>query len=276
MEQRQGAMKHRNEEPRERARLGICPESNVFSRHNRNEGPTVKQDRLTSRRPAKSWILKFDVRYRRRRFNELVHLLKIDFSKATVLDASPQRSRLMDAIVRTRPLESDASAMPGASHRHQLSQSQSRIHQAGTFDFAIYSDSDSECGFDEAAFNLAWRRLRPGGLFFAFVPLSHTGRRANSGDPHCLDSIRSTITQKGFRIVHAEGGMHVDSPLWTPRPGHAYLGWPIVKSILRGVRFCTLSLIPYKILRRLNRLLGRRGVNPKQGVFVALKPSDHT
>ena len=67
--------------------------------------------------------------------------------------------------------------------------------------------------------------------------------------------------------------MQINGHLWKYITIPSRRRWPVVKPIVDFLRLATLSLLPYRSIRTLDRALSHWGVGPRQALVLAVKPS---
>ena len=230
--------------------------------------------------------VRFDIRYRCRRLNELIDHLQLNVDQASVLDVGCGTGRLLASfptsgpIVGTEICSAAVDAVRGAPEfrdrpAHFVHVGDGRLDgiPAGPFDIALSSHVLGHVSDDTAMVEAIRDRLRPGGLFFVFVGIDPQGEDGMAGQGSTLDSTTHLLKASGFRIVHSEGSMRPMNNLLKYMPKQFGSPVSVLQPIVDVFRLVTLSLLPYGVIRLLDRRMARSGSLPRQGFILALKPS---
>src|SRR5690606_37676381 len=141
----------------------------------------------------------------------------------------------------------------------------------GPFGVAISSHTLEHVPSDEAHLGEIHRRLRPGGLFFLFVPIEKPGYNPDHVRTFSVESVTEKVREAGFEVLHSEGNNHMNGHIWKFITIPSRRRWPVLGDIATGIRLWTLAPIPYPAFKAGNHLLARLGAGPRQAFVVGRK-----
>ena len=231
------------------------------------------------------WLFRFDVRYRCRRLREIVQEHRLNVSNASVLEVGFGTGRLLAAFPTAGPIagsEISRSAVEAAQKSDIFSDRDATFYctregaldqlPSGPFDAIISSHVLEHVADDREMIASLWERLSPGGLLFAFVPVEEPGYNPDHVREYTVETLSELLQQQGFEIVHEEGSMNINGHVWKWLTIPSRRRWPVLKTLVDVFRLGTLSLIPYPLIRRLDRALNQIGAGPRQAFALARKP----
>lgn len=236
----------------------------------------------TGRGSLRRWF-RFDVRYRCRRLHEVFAALDLDTRGARVLDYGFGGGDLLatfESDCELDGVEISASAVDAARADPRFSRFRSAHFTcvpgdrpedlpAGPFDVVLSSHTLEHVPDDRRALVELRKRLAPGGIAAFFVPIEEPDYIGFHVRNYSLQSFAERVEQAGFEPLLVEGSMYVNGHLWKLVTIPSRREWPVVGPIVDAVRLCTLSSIPYPLLRSADAFLYRLGFGARQALVVA-------
>jgi len=233
------------------------------------------------------WLVRFDVRYRVRRIREVLaeqginvegqSILDVGFGGGHMLRAFPKSCHLNGGDISPSAVESasnDAIYEPWASANFSLvSEDDVEDLPAGPFDVILSSHTIEHVPSDTALLAAVKSRLNDDGLFMLLVPIEEPHYNPDHIRNYSVETIQKLVKDNGFDVVHCEDSMHVNGHVWKIVTIPSRRRWPVFKPIVDAFRLTTLSMIPYRAQRVLDRGLGKIGVGPRQALLLCRKQS---
>jgi 2-polyprenyl-3-methyl-5-hydroxy-6-metoxy-1,4-benzoquinol methylase len=247
---------------------------------------TQRYGAFYNRLEALSRPMRFDIRYRARRLQEVLAALRVDPAGRRILDfgfgggelllsfpsscsvvgvdvssSAVQRARDNAAFRRFRAArfatidEGDATAIPG-----------------GPFDIAISAHTLEHVIDDRQVLEALYERLVPGGALAVFVPIEEPDYVFFHLRSYSLQSITERVMQAGFTIYHVEGSMFVNGHIWKFLTIPSRRRWPLLATVCDAMRVLSLAMLPYLALRAADELLYRLGFGARQALVIAKRP----
>lgn len=230
-------------------------------------------------------FLRFDIRHRTRRMHEVIDELDLQKTEAArILDVGFGGGDLLasfpsDSIVHGAEISS--SAVERARHDPRFSdyrearfflirQNEGDLPE-GPYDVVISSHTLEHVPDDRAHLQAIRDRLDENGLFFLFVPIEKPGYNPDHVRTFSVESVTDLVQRSGFDVLHSEGNNHMNGHVWKIITIPSRRRWPVLGPLVNGIRLWTLSLIPYPLFKKLNRVLDRLGAGPRQAFVVARK-----
>jgi 2-polyprenyl-3-methyl-5-hydroxy-6-metoxy-1,4-benzoquinol methylase len=234
-------------------------------------------------------ILRFDVRYRCRRMQEVLTALQIPTDGARVLDVGfgwghmlltfPTSCHLSGAdispsAIATASRNAQFTPYAGTSF-HAVRENVLSDLPPGPFDVIVCSHVLEHVPDDQALLQHLHARLAPGGVVVVFVPIEPPDYSLIHLRAYSLQSISERVIQSGFELLHSEGSMYVEGHIWRLLTIPTRREWPLVGLATSGVRLGLFSLVPYRLLHAADRMLFRLGFSACQALVVGRTPTDH-
>lgn len=228
------------------------------------------------------WLFRFDVRYRCRRMKEVIGRLGLDVDDKRVLDVGfgtghmlrcfPPSCRLHGAEISTSAVER-ANADPryetwAAAEFTLVDDDPARLPD-GPFDVIVSSHTIEHVPDDRAFLRELRRRLLPGGVLLLFLPIEEPHYNPDHVRNYSLRGIDALVASAGFEVLRCEGSMHINGHVWKLITIPSRRRWPVLGPMVDALRLATLSAIPYRGVRALDRALDRIGLGPRQAFVVA-------
>jgi len=228
-------------------------------------------------------ILRFDIRYRSRRVQEVLSDLGIEVAGKRVLDVGFGRGDLLASFppsCHVTGAEISSSAVASAKAFGQfdayasadfivLDEDDAESLPKGPFDIILSAHTLEHVPDDGETLEVIKSRLAPGGHLVVFVPVEEPGYNPDHVREYSVSSLASLITSKGLEVRFSEGSMHINGHIWKFITIPSRRRWPILGPLVNTLRLSVLTLIPYSGVRWLDRLLDRLGVGPRQALAIA-------
>lgn len=242
----------------------------------------------TRYRHAWKWAFRFDVHYRVRRLRELLanplvsidggRILEVGFGTGHLLRCFPLDCTLHGAEVSKSAVER-ASQDPiyrcwrGARFT-QVKEEDPEDLPAGPFDVVVSSHTLEHVKDDVAHLQSVFRRVVPGGWFLLFVPIEEPGY--NFDHVHCYSPRRvaQRVRAAGFDVVFQENSMNVNGHVWKAITIPSRRRYRVLGPVVDALRLTTLSMLPYRLVRGLDRTLDAAGFGPRQSFVIARRPAE--
>ncbi|MBN1611048.1 MAG: class I SAM-dependent methyltransferase [Polyangiaceae bacterium] len=257
----------------------------------RGWGKSVQQKRIydeayRGEQRVRRW-LRFDIRYRCRRLQEVLGSLRIDVARARVLDVGFGTGELLASFpvgCAITGAEISASAVERAHRSPRLSRHASRHFQLipengpealprGPFDIVLSSHVLEHVDDDSRWLRALHQRVMPGGTVAVFVPIETPGYNPDHVRVYSLESLCALVESVGLQIVHTEGSMHLNGHVWKWLTLPSRKRWPVLGPLVNTLRLLSQAVIPYPLTRTLERWAARAGLGPRQALVVARAPS---
>ncbi len=142
----------------------------------------------------------------------------------------------------------------------------------GPFDVVVSSHTLEHVHDDAAHLRSVYQRVVPGGLLF--VPIEEPGYNPDHIQCYSPRRIAARVREAGFEVVSQEDSMNVNGHIWKPITIPSRRRWRVMGPAVDALRLTTLSMLPYRVLRGLDRTLGAAGVGPRQSFVVARRPGE--
>lgn len=231
--------------------------------------------------------LRFDVRYRCRRLQEVFRALGVPLEQRRVLDigfASGDMLATFPTSCSIWGVDVSPTAVDRAQRSPRLSafaearfslvlESEPWQLPAGPFDVVLSSHTLEHVSDDARVLSAAYQRLSPGGTLAVFVPLEEPDYILFHLRNYSLQSISERVRSAGFELRHVEGSFYVNGHIWKILTIPSRRNWPVFKPLVDGLRMLTLGILPYPVLRLCDELLFRLGVGARQALVIAQKPA---
>jgi SAM-dependent methyltransferase len=231
-------------------------------------------------------LLRFDIRYRCRRLQEVLSELDLEASRARVLDVGFGGGDLLasfptgcfvygaeisvSAVRRARRSKRFAAY---AGHRFTLvPENDPEALPCGPFDIVLCSHVLEHVDDDRRWMRALYKRVAPAGLVAAFVPVEATGYNPDHVRVYTVSSLRALVEGCGFTVVHAEGSMHLNGHVWKWLTLPSRRRWPVLGPLVNTMRLVSQAIIPYSLTRKLEQWAERAGLGPRQAFVVARAP----
>jgi SAM-dependent methyltransferase len=232
-------------------------------------------------------ILRFDVRYRCRRMREVLEALDVPMRDRRVLDVGFGWGHMLltfPTCCRISGADISPSAVATATHDRRFKRyADARFHVVredvvtdlpeGPFDVIVCSHVLEHVPDDETLLRSLRDRLAPGGVLVVFVPIEPPDYNLVHLRAYSLQSISERVMRGGFDLLHSEGSMYVEGHVWRLVTIPERREWPVIGLAMSGIRLGLFSLVPYPVLRRMDRTLFRLGLTACQALVVARRPA---
>ena len=238
------------------------------------------------RRPGKlRRFFRFDIRYRCRRLHEVLSELGISRNGISVLDFGFGAGDLLASFsedcsvcgvdVSTSAVETArlnpvfdkfAKAEFCTVPEHD---NDSFIHEK--FDIVLSSHVIEHVDDDAVLLNTLKERMKGDGYLVLFAPIEEPGYIHFHVRNYSLGSLEKKVKESGLEIVFSEGSMNINGHIWKIITIPSRHNWPVLGKTVNSIRLFTLSLIPYTMVKILDKVLGVLGAGPRQAMIVARK-----
>lgn len=230
-------------------------------------------------------IFRFDIRYRCRRLHEVLDVLGICTKGISVLDFGFGAGDLLASFpedcslcgVDVSPSAVEAARNKEMFKKFRKSQFQTVpehnndefIHEK--FDLVLSSHVIEHVDDDEVLLNTLKSRLKDDGHLVLFAPIEEPGYIHFHVRNYSVETLSQKVKDCGFDIVFCEGSMNINGHIWKVITIPSRHNWPVLGKTVNSIRLFTLSLIPYKMVKILDRVFGVLGAGPRQAMIVAKK-----
>ena len=231
--------------------------------------------------------LRFDINYRKRRLHEVLHALGVTTEGARVLDVGfgagdlllsfPSSCRVHGVDVSPTAVAAaradDRFARFASAQFATIPEDQPDALSGCDVDLVLSSHVLEHAADDRALLAAMARRLRPGGILAAFVPVEEPDYILFHRRNYSVQSITERVEQAGLTLLFSEGSMYVNGHIWKWLTIPSRRRWPGIRHVADATRMLTLGSIPYPVLLRLDRLLFLLGAGARQALVIARKPA---
>jgi SAM-dependent methyltransferase len=245
----------------------------------------IYDDAYRGEQRIRRW-LRFDIRYRCRRLQEVFHSLRIDVSRASVLDVGfgagdllasfPVGCVLTGAEISASAVEFARKSRRFSGHRRRhfslIPEGTPAALPRGPFDVVLCSHVLEHVDDDRRWLQALRERVAPGGAVAVFVPIEAPGYNPDHVRVYTLGSLRSLVEGSGLQIAHAEGSMHLNGHVWKWLTLPSRRRWPVLGPFVNTLRMLSQTVIPYPLTRKLEGWAARVGLEPRQALVVARAP----
>jgi SAM-dependent methyltransferase len=230
-------------------------------------------------------LLRFDIRYRRKRMHEALselglgtagtRVLDFGFGAGDLLASFPSDCEIHGAEISVSALESASRDARFAAFKRA---SFSRVFEdapeslpAGPFDFIVASHV-LEHVFDDTTWAHALAdRLAPGGALLVFLPIEEPGYNPDHERIYDVRSSAALLERAGLEVLHAEGGLHMNGHVWKLITYPSRRRWPVLGPAVNTLRLVSQTVIPYGATRRLEAWADSAGLGPRQAFVIGRK-----
>jgi 2-polyprenyl-3-methyl-5-hydroxy-6-metoxy-1,4-benzoquinol methylase len=230
---------------------------------------------------------RFDVDYRRRRLQEVLaelhgkvdelRVLDFGFGSGSLLLAFPESCSLYGVDVSVSAVhraEQDERFAAYAGARFQaIPEDQPELLPREEFDVVVTSHLLEHVPDDTRVLEELLARLAPGGTLIVFVPIEEPDYILFHRRNYSLQSIAERVARAGFILRQVEGSMYVNGHIWKLLTIPSRRRWPLFGPVVDALRMLSLGILPYPVLRQLDRALFLLGVGPRQALVVAERPN---
>ena len=105
-----------------------------------------------------------------------------------------------------------------------------------------------------------------------FVPIEEPDYILFHRRNYSLQSIAGCVARAGLEPLTVEGSMYVNGHVWKLLTIPSRRKWPVVRHLADGLRMATLGALPYRSVRRLDRVLSSLGAGARQALVIARRP----
>jgi SAM-dependent methyltransferase len=232
-------------------------------------------------------VLRFDVRYRCRRMQEVLAALGVGVEGRRVLDVGfgwghmlltfPASCQLWGVDISPSAVDTAArdprfQAYAHASF-HTVREEDPTDLPRGPFDIIVCSHVLEHVPDDRALLRALRNRLAPGGILVIFVPVEPPDYNLIHLRSYSLQTISERVAQAGVELLHGEGSMYVEGHVWRLLTIPARRAWPVLGIAASGLRHGFFSLVPYPLSFHADRLLFHLGLSAGQALVIGRKTS---
>lgn len=230
-------------------------------------------------------IFRFDIRYRCRRIHEVLRVLGISSENKTVLDFGFGSGDLLASFPENCSVcgvDVSASAVETARVNPVFNKftnaefytvpehdNDNCIHRK--FDIVVSSHVIEHVDDDAVLLQALKERINDNGYLVLFAPVEEPGYIHFHVRNYSLGSLEKKVKESGLEIVFSEGSMNINGHIWKIITIPSRHNWPVLGKTVNSIRLFTLSLIPYTMVKILDKLLGMLGAGPRQAMIVARK-----
>lgn len=230
-------------------------------------------------------IFRFDIRYGCRRLHEVLDELGIGRNGISVLDFGFGAGDLLASFPEDCSLcgvDVSPSAVENARNKEMFKKFRKAqfqtvpehnndefIHEK--FDLVLSSHVIEHVDDDAVLLNTLKSRLKDDGHLVLFAPIEEPGYIHFHVRNYSVQTLSQKVKDCGFDIVFCEGSMNINGHIWKIITIPSRHNWPVLGKTVNSIRLFTLSLIPYKMVKILDRVFGVLGAGPRQAMIVAKK-----
>lgn len=232
-------------------------------------------------------FFRFDIRYRCRRLHEVLDELSISTNGVSVLDfgfgagdllaSFPKECSVCGVDVSPSAVETARNKEIFKKFRKAQFQTVPEhnndefIHEK--FDLVLSSHVIEHVDDDEVLLNTLKSRLKDDGHLVLFAPVEEPGYIHFHVRNYSVETLSQKVKDCGFDIVFCEGSMNINGHIWKVITIPSRHNWPVLGKTVDSIRLFILSLIPYKMIKIMDRVLGALGAGPRQAMIIAKKHS---
>lgn len=264
----------------------VASPSSDLSERSHLQAQHERYDRFYEKHRKLRRAFRFDVRYRCHRLKEVFTELGIETVSASVLDYGFGGGDLLASFptsCRLTGVDISTSAVAAARADRRFAKFASSTFAAipendfesilpGPFDVVVSSHVLEHVHDDVKLLKTLYRRLKPGGILAIYVPIEEADYIPFHVRNYSVQSIATTVRNSGFELCHVEGSLQINGHLWKLLTIPSRRRWPIVGPAVDALRQATLSAIPYRMVRFLDRSLHLLGFGARQALVVARRP----
>jgi SAM-dependent methyltransferase len=144
----------------------------------------------------------------------------------------------------------------------------------GPYDIVVSSHVLEHVHDDTKLLKTLFQRLRPGGTLAIYVPIEEADYISFHVSNYSVQSIATTVRNCGFELCHVEGSLQINGHLWKLLTIPSRRRWPVLGPTVDALRQATLSAIPYRLVRFLDRSLHLLGFGARQALVIARRPHE--